>query len=81
MLSFYPSFSTSHGGIRTLEKNLGKLAQLRRLYHHMQYDGKLHTRDNDYITGCISYYNLEVRFDGTKKSLSNVISEIEKAHT
>lgn len=60
---------------------LGPLAQLRRLYHHLVNGGKLNSRDLAYIQGCIDDYGIDVTFNGSKKSLSEVISAIEKAHT
>lgn len=62
-------------------KNLGRLAQLRRLYHHCVYDGKLQDRDISYIRDSLNYYGISTVFTGSKRSLSDVISEIERTQT
>lgn len=64
-----------------MSENLGKLAQLRRLYHHVVNGGKLHDRDNKYINECRCHYGVALEFTGTKKSLSEIISAIEKTQT
>lgn len=81
VISFYLSFLTIRGGIRNLSENLGKLAHLRRLYHHCVNGGKLNDRDVGYINEYCGYYGVTTEFTGTKKSLSEVISEIERTHT
>lgn len=62
-------------------KNLGRLAQLRRLYHHCIHGGKLQDRDKSYVRDSITYYGISTVFTGSKRSLSDVISEIERAQT
>ena len=64
-----------------MRRNLGRLAQLRRLYHHCVHGGKLQDRDISYIRDSLDYYGISTVFTGSKRSLSDVISEIEKTQT